>query len=360
MKTNVKISLILGLPISAIALYLSFKNVPFSDFVIYLKSINYFWIFPSVVIILTSFALRTLRWRIILEPACRLSFWQAFHPLIIGFMLNSILPGRVGEVARPIILQQRDNVPFSTGLATIAAERLLDVSMLIILFICMLAFVHIDPVLDISFGSYHLNRETLIVIVAGMFKLSLVIIAGVIIISIAATRRLVARLIMWIPAIFFSAGIDFKNRIREKFCRPVVSFLESFALGLALIKDPKKVVVCIGLSIAIWGLACLSFYVIALGCPGILLSYFEIMMVMIIICLFIALPSVPGFWGLWEAGGVFALSIFGIPANQGVGFTIVNHVVQIIPVIIIGVISAVITGVNIWKLSDNKNSASQI
>ena len=83
-------------------------------------------------------------------------------------------------------------------------------------------------------------------------------------------------------------------------------------------------------------------------------------MVMIIICLFIALPSVPGFWGLWEAGGVFALSIFGIPANQGVGFTIVNHVVQIIPVIIIGVISAVITGVNIWKLSDNKNSASQI
>jgi len=36
---------------------------------------------------------------------------------MIGFMINCILPGRVGEVARPIILKKKENVPFSTGLA---------------------------------------------------------------------------------------------------------------------------------------------------------------------------------------------------------------------------------------------------
>jgi hypothetical protein len=78
--------------------------------------------------------------------------------------------------------------------------------------------------------------------------------------------------------------------------------------------------------------------------------------VMVIICLFIALPSVPGYWGLWEAGGVFAMSLFGIPENAAAGFTLANHAVQLFPVIIVGFISAVITSVNIWQVSFEKKS----
>ena len=68
---------------------------------------------------------------------------------------------------------------------------------------------------------------------------------------------------------------------------------------------------------------------------------------MVVVCFFIALPSAPGFWGLWEAGGVFALSLFGIPNKDAVGFILVNHVVQLVPVIIIGWLSAIVTGINI-------------
>ena len=75
----------------------------------------------------------------------------------------------------------------------------------------------------------------------------------------------------------------------------------------------------------------------------------------IIICFFIALPSVPGFWGIWEAGGVFALSLFGISAQNAAGFTLANHAVQIIPVIMVGIVSAVITGINILKVAYDKD-----
>jgi hypothetical protein len=78
--------------------------------------------------------------------------------------------------------------------------------------------------------------------------------------------------------------------------------------------------------------------------------------VMIIICLFIALPSVPGFWGLWEAGGVFALSLFGVSTNAAAGFTLANHGIQLFPIIFVGFISAVITSVNIWQVSYEKKS----
>jgi len=349
-KKNIIISLALGILLSGLAFYLSVRKVPFAELATYLRTINYFWILPSVFIALISFVIRTIRWQFILGAAHRVNFWQAFHPLMIAFMLNCILPGRIGELARPAILQKKDNIPFSTGLATVAAERLFDVILLILLSITVFAFVHIDPALDISFGKYHLNRETLVAIGAGFFKLGAALITGVIIISFSATRKIVKRLIMALPAVFFFMGSDFKNRMQERICTPLTDFLENFALGFALIKNPKKVGICIVLSIIIWSLAALSYYVMALGCPGIRLSYFEIMAVMIIICLFIALPSVPGYWGLWEAGGVFALSLFGISAKEALGFTLVNHVIQIVPVIIVGLISAMIMGVNVWQL----------
>ena len=79
---------------------------------------------------------------------------------------------------------------------------------------------------------------------------------------------------------------------------------------------------------------------------------------MVVVCFFIALPSAPGFWGLWEAGGVFALALFGVPAKDAAGFTLVNHAVQMFPVILLGLLSALITSVNIWQLTygEKKNA----
>ena len=89
----------------------------------------------------------------------------------------------------------------------------------------------------------------------------------------------------------------------------------------------------------------------ALGSPGIELSFFEMTAVLVIICFFIALPSVPGFWGIWEAGGVFALALFGVSSKDAAGFTLANHAIQIFPVIVIGLISAMKTGVNLLQIS---------
>jgi hypothetical protein len=92
----------------------------------------------------------------------------------------------------------------------------------------------------------------------------------------------------------------------------------------------------------------------AQGCPGIELSFTEIAAHMIIICFFIALPSVPGFWGIWEAGGVFALVLFGVSSKDAAGYTLANHAIQMFPVIIVGLVSAMVTSVNILQVSYEK------
>ncbi|MFH0725726.1 MAG: lysylphosphatidylglycerol synthase transmembrane domain-containing protein [Pseudomonadota bacterium] len=351
MNKKMTYSFMAGLVVSAVALYFALRRVPFGELLDYLKEINYGWVLLSGGITLPCFALRACRWRIILESHRKLGFWQAFHPLMIGFMLNCILPGRLGEAARPFVLTKKENFPFTTGLATVAVERLMDLAFLIILSTMVLYTVEIAPDFSISFGSYQLSSALLETAGKSLLRLCLILMAGILLLTVSFTRTLMRNLLLASPGIIFFTGPAFKNRIREKLIHPVLNLIELFATGFSLLKSPMKIAECLALTGLIWGGTALSYYVMAKGCPGINLSFPESIALMVIICLFIALPSVPGFWGIWEAGGVFALSLFGVSVKTAAGFTLTNHAIQIFPVIIIGLISAMIASVDILQLS---------
>jgi uncharacterized protein (TIRG00374 family) len=340
-----------GLVVSVVALYFAFKNVPLSELFEYLATINYLWVIPAVGIALLSFFLRAWRWRIILESAGKISIWRAYHPMIIGFMINCVLPGRLGEVARPVILQKKENIPFTTGLATVVAERVFDICILLILFMLTVGLLQIDPDQNVTFGSYHLNLETLQSVFDGLLKLGGVLIAGIALFSIGKFRKIIYSAVMSAPELLFFAGADFKSSVRSKICEPVIRILKNIARGFILIRYPRKMLYCSVLSVLIWGLGALSYYLFSLGSPGVNLTYLEMTAVLVIVCFFISLPSVPGWWGLWEAGGIFALSLFGVTAKEAAGFTLANHAIQVFPVIIAGFASAMLLSVNIRQMS---------
>ena len=358
MKNHLIISLGVGIALAVAALYVAFRHVPLDELVHYLKSINYLWTFPAVILVLVSFFIRTLRWQFILASSHKIQIWRAFHPLMIGFMINCLLPGRLGELARPAILQKNEKVPFATGIATVAAERVFDVAALIIFAVATLVTIEINPETEIVFGDFRLNRSTLEVIFRRSILLGVLLIAAIIGVSLPVIRKGIHWAILKLPKLVFFGGQALKAKVADKVCHPLIRFVDNIASGFSLIKYPKKIFICALYSCLVWASAAFSWYVFSLGSPGIHLSYAEMYAVMVIICLFIALPSVPGFWGLWEAGGVFAMSLFGISTNAAAGFTLANHAIQIFPVIIVGFISAIITSVNIWQVSYEKKTAA--
>jgi hypothetical protein len=180
--------------------------------------------------------------------------------------------------------------------------------------------------------------------------------SGMIAVSIGTIRRIIHRMVLALPSLVFFVAESTRTKIRVKVCEPFNRFIDNIALGFTFVKYPWKIFVCAIYSLLVWITAALSYYVFSLGSPGVDLSYIEMFAVMVIICLFVALPSVPGFWGLWEAGGVFAMALFGIKSDAAAGFTLANHALQMFPVIIIGLISAVRTSVNIWQVSYEKRS----
>lgn len=350
MNKKMFLSLVAGLFFSVTALILAFRNIPVKDLALYLGSVNYIWLVPTIVISLISFILRVFRWQWILKSHKKIPFANAYHPLMIGFMLNCILPGRIGELARPLILKKNEGIPFSTGLGSIVTERLFDMICLITLLACVLLFIDIDSSLSVKVGQYTLSADTLKSIAIGMVEFCIVLIAGIIAVSIRMFREFMASCLLKIPGMLFFINKDRQKRFEEKAIRPLIGLMDHFAQGLSLLQNPGKIVTCFVLSMTIWLVQAWSYHIMTFACPGLSIAYTETMAVMIIICFFIALPSVPGYWGLWEAGGVFGLTLFSVAAEQAAGYTLINHVVQIIPVIIAGIVSALIIGVNFKQL----------
>jgi len=345
------ISLAAGIVLSCAGFYLALRNVPVSDLVAYMGAIQYVWLIPAVFLGLFTFVLRALRWRIILSTSVDLSFSEAFHPMMTGFLINTILPGRVGEVARPAIINKRDKVPFTLGLSTIAAERVFDLVSLISLLGIVMSFVSIDPGFRITFKGYSLDRTTLDHITSAMTAICALLIAAIIAVSIPAVLDFAKKIISAMPSMLFFAGAQSKQKVYEKISIPLMGILDNISAGLSMVKYPKKIIACIIYSFLVWGLQACALYVMAKGCPGIDLTFTQLTAVFVILCFFIALPSVPGFWGLWEAGGVFGLALFGIGAKNAAGFALASHAVMMFPMMILGMISAMIIGVNILDVS---------
>ncbi len=148
------IQFIIGVLISAIFIYLSFRRVEFKKLWETLKSIQYIYTIPFVIITFLSMYLRAVRWKYFLLPNYKFNSNRLFSPLIIGFALNGLFPGRVGEFARPYILYKKDNVPFPVGLATVVIERIFDGIIILILFALSLYFLPpFDPNINIPWDN---------------------------------------------------------------------------------------------------------------------------------------------------------------------------------------------------------------
>jgi uncharacterized protein (TIRG00374 family) len=312
-----------------------------------MAGIDYHWLAAGAVAGFFSFVVRALRWQVILGASKKLSFGAVYHPTIIAFMINTILPGRVGELARPAILKQKNQVPFTLGLTTVIAERMLDMITLIALFAWVMAVVHIDPGLEISFQDKQLDREMLEALAGKISMLCVVITVVLSVFSVPAVQRFLKAALLTAPGFIFGRRPDVAEKLCLKISIPLGRMIDHAGSGLILVRRPGRLLLCLFYSVVIWLMQAAAIYLATFAFPAVELDFFQALAVFIIICFFIILPSVPGFWGIWEAGSVFALALFGVKKDLAAGFSLVSHAMLLFPILIAGMVSLVITGVKI-------------
>ncbi|WP_167522062.1 MULTISPECIES: lysylphosphatidylglycerol synthase domain-containing protein [Xanthomonas] len=81
----------------------------------------------AVIALMTAHVVRTVRWRILLS-ACdvQVSNVRPLTALSVGYLVNTLLPLRLGELVRTWLLSSTTRSRFSTVLGTVVVERLVD------------------------------------------------------------------------------------------------------------------------------------------------------------------------------------------------------------------------------------------
>ncbi|MES2560446.1 MAG: lysylphosphatidylglycerol synthase transmembrane domain-containing protein [Bacteroidota bacterium] len=125
-------------------IYLSIRTIDIEDLWKRMETGNYRVAFPVMMVSLTGYFFRSMRWKLILknmhEPVALPDLYAA---LSIGYAVNFATP-RLGEISRCLILRQSAGVPIDKSLISVFIERMIDI-------ICLAAIVAIAS--WISFGS---------------------------------------------------------------------------------------------------------------------------------------------------------------------------------------------------------------
>ena len=81
----------------------------------------------ALAIIYICYALRAVRWAILLRPTKKVTAPSLLGAQFIGFTAAALF-GRLGELARPYLIARQVNLPLSSQLAVYAVERMLDLA----------------------------------------------------------------------------------------------------------------------------------------------------------------------------------------------------------------------------------------
>ncbi|KQC11926.1 MAG: hypothetical protein APR54_10380 [Candidatus Cloacimonas sp. SDB] len=312
--TNKKINLLLGTIIGVVFLIIWLNLIDWQEFKLYFENYNLWKIIPYVAFYVLAYFFRSLRWREILKPISKLSKIQCFGIFSTGMLINFIIPVRLGELAKSIILKMKKKIPISSSLPTIFLDKLMDIFPILLVIIAI-------PLISMKLNN------TLYIIIGLIIFLFLLL------------------LFFCYTAIYHKNKLyDFISLVMkifpEKIRDLIDSFLKKFLLGINIIRDPevKSLKLLIYTLLAVISESIYIYMIFRLF--GSKLSFFQIMLGYTLMNLTYILPTPPAQIGSNQFMWVLIFS-FGLGADRNLtsAAVIVSHILTSIIIFAMGYLS---------------------
>ncbi len=314
----------LGIVVSVLATVFVVRELDFNLLAEALPQARFIYILPCIALLIVGLFTRAMRWRALLSGG--LPFWRSFHIMNVAYLVNGVLPLRIGEVARIFLANRADPpVPMMKTAVTVVVERLLDLLAVVILVAFALAAGDIPPVLrsaGVAMG---------IISLGGFLSL----------IFLSRQRDLAHRLVNGVVAI-----IPPLKRIHP------ASLLDHLLDGLAPLARAHTLVNAFFWTGISWFLSVVAGYVL-------MYTFYDVPS-WSVTCLYIAaaafaiaVPATIGSLGLYEASILIALDSmgYGDPATIAIAFAVIVHAVNVLVHSLTGVIGFIHEGVSLEQLS---------
>lgn len=262
----------------------------------------------AVACLVLSLAAKAIRWRLLLPNESPVSRRRLFRIMHISFLLNNILPARLGDVARVAMTSNQPGIRFGHVLSSLLTERVTDSVTLLSCFVLVSPFL---PIPEAYVSWLHIAWFVL----AGL--------AGSVAVGILARHALArasARLRL-------GAKLPFGRALREE--------AGSFRDGWRQLFSRQHVLRIWGWSGAAW----LGAFAINYLLMRALRIDTPVTVAVLLTCttnLAMLLPSSPGYLGVFHAAATLSLLPFDVGASQAFSFAILAHLVNVLPVSILG------------------------
>ena len=323
-----KLQVAIGLILSALFAYLAVKDIRWGDFFATLQQDKEWWyLLPAVLLFMGSFGFRAIRWHYLLQPVRSIRLHPLFSAIMIGYMGNNVLPVRLGEILRAYALNRETGISKSAGLASIVVERLVDT-------LGLLSFI----VIAIASAALPERYHSGMIILAGV---ALGILAFLIAITFFEEQAagILEKLYGLLPEVIGTKLSDITR-----------SFLQGLT-GLRATHNYGRILLYTGL---IWGLFAGSTYFMlrafnfdaAYG-----MHFWAGIVIFLIGTMGVMVPSSPGYVGTFHYAIIQGLALYSVPREAALGFAIVIHLMNYIPVTGLGLIYFIREGLRFKEVS---------
>ena len=287
----------LGLAVSAASVAFLILTVDFAELSQALATANIVLVAACVATLPVTMYLKSLRWQYFFPAQDRVSMRGLLSALYLGYMANTVLPLRAGEILRAYLVGESEQVSKPTVLATVLIEKVFDLGTIALL-LFLLRFVM--PLPDWADAAAVVSGVGLLVAVAGLA------------VTLLARR--------W--ALVTTARVEARLPLLRRL--GAGTFLASFLEGLAFLADARVLALVLFWSVVMWAGALLT-VVLGLSAVGIASGITVAAFVLVVTNLGMAVPSAPGYVGVFHSAVVVSLAPYGIEASQALAAAIVMH-----------------------------------
>jgi len=315
MKLNWKTAL--GIVLSAGLLVWTLRGESPSDIWSVISKSNVPLLVVAALVATAVFPLRAIRWRVILEPvAPNLPIAQLWRATAVGMMVNNIYPARLGEIARAYALtRETSRVSLTSAVASLAVDRVFDALTLMLLLVAAMLAPEFPR--GITIGGQPVQRAAALFAVGALI---LFVMLYVIVVFPQYLARLYAAMV---------------GRVAPGLVERGSTIIHAFSEGLGVLRSPRRFAAVFFWALVHWLVNALAFW-IGFKAVGVDVPFSAANFLQGIIAIGVALPSSPGFFGVFEAAAKVGLEVYGVTGGLAVSWAIGYHILSFIPITLIG------------------------
>ncbi len=293
---------LIGLLISAIALVIVFWGVEPGRMFDLLSGARYIYLIPIEILLVFGLIVRAKSWSILLDLGLPLR--KVFDVVNAGYLLNTVMPFRLGELGRAHIISSDQKIGMAKVLGSIVIERLLDVG--------------------ISFAALLISLPMIII---PEWAQNLYWVVGISIIGILTS------------SVFLLRKKETVLNLVERFSRIGLGRLsvitEDFISGLETLLQPSRVFRAGFWSLLAWICVWIQIWLFlnVVGAPA---NLAVVLFVPGVVAFGSAIPPSPGALGVFEITAVAGLLVFGYERETALSIAILWHGSQLLTTAVLG------------------------